>query len=277
MAGLRRPAFIADFPSLKTDLFKDEVDFLLISISAKGYSAAGRTVKAIRNGQLGRDPFLPVMVVADSPNAEEAALLIDSGVDGVLVRPLSVGKITDRLRRLTLHRQPFVVTSDYIGPDRRTAPREPKPGEVVVPLLPVPNALHDRIVANLPLAARNAPRAAAWEEVMRQRLFRCADSMRLLAGRSFPLAMQGDINDRVLEDMRRIADLAEVAWKRLETEGQEPLARHLNDVATRMRAFVSAPASVERDGLSLLHSDIGKSHHGLSAFLAGAVAETPRL
>ncbi len=206
------------------------------------------------------------MVVADSPSCDDAAVLVDSGVDGVLVRPLSVGKICDRLRRLTLNRQPFVVTSDYIGPDRRTAPREPKPGEVVVPLLQVPNALHDRVVSNLPSAARAAPRAAAWAEVMRQRLVRCADSLQLLAGRSFPLVLEGDLNDRMLEDMRRIADPAEVAWKRMETEGQEPLARQLGDVTQRMRAFVQSPSAAARESLSLLHNGIGKSHHGLSAF-----------
>jgi hypothetical protein len=277
MAGLRRPAILADFPSLKSGLVVDEVDLLMISISARGFAAAGHTVTAIRNGRLGNDPFLPVMVVTDSPSREDAALLVNSGVDCVAVRPLTVGKICERLRKLALSRQPFVVTSDYIGPDRRTAPREPKPGEVVIPLMQVPNALYDRIVNNQPSVARAASRAAAWDEVMRQRLVRCADSMQLLAKRSLPQAMAGDLNLRVLEDMRRIADVSEIAWKRMEDEGQAPLAKHLGDVTQRMRCLVKEPTAVKKESLAQLQHDIGVSQTGLSAFLAGAAAEPQRV
>ncbi len=276
MAGLRRPSIFADYPSLKTGLVTDEIDILLISISAKGFAPAGRTVKAIRNGQLGNDPFLPVMVVTDSPSPDDASLLVNSGVDCVTVRPLTVGKICERLRKLALNRQPFVVTSDYIGPDRRSKPRQPKPGEVVVPLMQVPNALYDRVVNNQPSAARSAPRAAAWEEIMRQRLVRCADSMQLLASRSFPQAVAGDLNVRVLEDMRRIADVSEIAWKRMENEGQAPLAKHLGDLTQRMRALVKEPSAIKTENLAQLQNDINVSQNGLNAFLEGAAAEPQR-
>jgi hypothetical protein len=66
-----RPAFIADFPSLKTDLFKDEVDFLLISISAKCYSAAGTHGEGDPQRPAGTRSLPAGVVVADSPNARK--------------------------------------------------------------------------------------------------------------------------------------------------------------------------------------------------------------
>ncbi|WP_337996518.1 hypothetical protein [Oleispirillum naphthae] len=273
-AGLRRPSFISDFSDLRTELNQEEIDCLLISIPRSGFSTAGRTVKAIRNGQLGRDPFLPILIASDPPGGEEMRILAGCGVDAVLVRPLSVGKICDRLRLLTTQRRPFVVTADYIGPDRRAAPRT---AAIEAPLMEVPNALADRILANVQVKSRTAARQAAWGEVMRQRLTRYAENMRLLGGRSFPPALKGDLNAEVLEDMRRLARIAEDAWKRLEREaGAEPLARQIGDVALRMRSFVQAPNEAPRDLLAHLQADLGHSASGLAAFLSGAVAEPPR-
>jgi len=273
-AGLRRPSFISDFSGLRVELSHEEIDCLLISIPRRGFAAAGRTAKAIRNGQLGSDPFLPILIASDPPDADEMRVLADSGVDAVLVRPLSVGKICDRLRLLTTKRRPFVVTADYIGPDRRAAPR---PGAIEVPLMEVPNALADRILAKTQAKARTAARQAAWGEVMRQRLVRYAENMHLLGGRSFPSVLKGDLNAEVLEDMHRLARIAEDAWKRLESEaGAEPLARQIGDVALRMRSFVQAPNEAPRDLLAHLQADLGHSANGLSAFLSGAVASPPR-
>jgi len=274
-AGLRRPSFMSDFADLRAELNQEEVDCLLISIPEKGFAAAGRTVRAIRNGQLGRDPFLPILIASDAPGDEAMRILVDSGVDTVLVRPLSVGKLCDRLRLLTVQRRPFVVTADYIGPDRR---RSGRPGSVEVPLMTVPNALADRILADVRAQARAEARQGAWAEVMRQRLIRYAENMRLLGGRCFPLALEGDLNAEVMEDMRRLAAIAEDAWKRLEAEaGAELLARQIGDVARRMRSVVQAPDAVPRDLLAHLQADLGHSETGLTAFLEGAVAEAPRV
>ncbi|MBN2752478.1 MAG: hypothetical protein JXQ84_07185 [Rhodospirillaceae bacterium] len=249
------------------------MDCLLITISEKGFVAAGRTVRAIRNGQLGRDPFLPIIIAMDATGPDNVRILIDSGVDGVLLRPLSSGKICDQLRLLTRHRKPFVVTSDYIGPNRRQTSR---PGSADIPLLNAPNALHDRIVENATSKTRAARRNEAWNEMMRQRLMRYAENMRFLADRSFPSVLQGDLNTEALKDMRRLAVIAEDAWKRLNADGDaEPLARQIGDVAQRMRSFIQAPTEISRDFLTHLQTDLGRSEHSLTAFLSGAVSEPP--
>lgn len=44
---------------------------------------------------------------------------IDCGVDDVIIRPFSTAFAEERIRTLVKARKPFIVTSDYIGPDRR--------------------------------------------------------------------------------------------------------------------------------------------------------------
>ncbi len=51
-----------------------------------------------------------------SANIQKA---IRVGVDDIVIKPLDPTKVRERLRLITYHRQPFIATSDYIGPDRK--------------------------------------------------------------------------------------------------------------------------------------------------------------
>jgi CRP-like cAMP-binding protein len=48
---------------------------------------------------------------------------MQAGTDDIIVKPLKEDQLLQRLRRVTLNRQAFVVTSDYLGPDRRAKSR----------------------------------------------------------------------------------------------------------------------------------------------------------
>src|SRR3546814_1821103 len=61
----------------------------------------------------------------------------------LLVKPLSTRIILDRIETVALHRKPFVVTSDYIGPDRRKAVAR---RDSNVPLIEVPNPLREKML-----------------------------------------------------------------------------------------------------------------------------------
>lgn len=90
----------------------------------------------LRHHDLGSNPFLPVIALTWTPEKETVRMVIDSGADDLLVRPLSASHLLSRVRALTVNRKPFVVTSDYIGPDRRRDNRESK-----IPRVTVPNPL----------------------------------------------------------------------------------------------------------------------------------------
>src|SRR3546814_18089900 len=100
----------------------------------------------------------------------------------LLVKPLSTRIILDRIETVALHRKPFVVTSDYIGPDRRTAvarrdsnvplievphpPREKMPGRPTAPAalqqahLQTTNSLHPHRLHAPPFPLPSSPSPA---------------------------------------------------------------------------------------------------------------------
>ncbi len=61
--------------------------------------------------------MISLMVRAETENAIKRAIL--AGADDVMVKPVAPNKMLDRVAHITIHRQPFIVTNDYLGPERR--------------------------------------------------------------------------------------------------------------------------------------------------------------
>jgi hypothetical protein len=62
---------------------------------------------------------------------------MESGIDDIITMPISTKLLSDRINKLIRHRKNFVVTSSYVGPDRRTGElieNDPmKPSTIKVP------------------------------------------------------------------------------------------------------------------------------------------------
>ncbi|MBF0355746.1 MAG: response regulator transcription factor [Alphaproteobacteria bacterium] len=99
------------------------------------------TISLLREKKLGKDPFSNIILISDPPQADRANQLINSGADLVLIRPVSVQLILERINHLIDNRHPFVVTHAYIGPERRTGMRAES---MVIPKVDVPNNLKSR-------------------------------------------------------------------------------------------------------------------------------------
>jgi len=96
----------------------------------------------LRQGALTHHPLPIVIPLLTASDAEYVRKVIDCGPDDLLQLPISPGQLLTRLGVLAEKRKSFVVTSDYIGPDRR---QNNRPGTMVIPLIDVPNPLAMRI------------------------------------------------------------------------------------------------------------------------------------
>jgi DNA-binding response OmpR family regulator len=94
-------------------------------------------VADVRSGNLGKNPFIPIITTTWEPDRQTVRRIADSGTDDLLLKPLSPAQLMSRIETLVGNRKPFVVTSDYIGPDRR----EDASRNSDVPLFDVPNTL----------------------------------------------------------------------------------------------------------------------------------------
>ena len=95
------------------------------------------TIAQMRNGDLCYNPFVPVITLAWNTEGAVIGDAIDSGVDSIVAAPIAAGDVFKRILSIINDRKPFVVTSDYIGPDRRASIRR----DASVPLIDVPNTL----------------------------------------------------------------------------------------------------------------------------------------
>lgn len=125
-------------------------------------------LREIRLGRLGPDPFIVSMLLLAAPDPARLAKAVDSGTDDLLLIPFSPDQLSSRLNAFRARRKPFVVTHDYLGPDRRKGPR---PGESSAPIINTPNPLAARAVGIPPerydKLRQQASRAIGTERIKR--------------------------------------------------------------------------------------------------------------
>ncbi|MBT3239001.1 MAG: response regulator [Rhodospirillaceae bacterium] len=95
----------------------------------------------VRHGVTGDNPFTLAIALVAKPDTEIVRNAVNSGADDIIIKPVNPDDLHQRLLALSRVRKPFVVTSEYIGPDRRSNGR--KDG-VQIPHIKAPNPLHLR-------------------------------------------------------------------------------------------------------------------------------------
>jgi DNA-binding response OmpR family regulator len=131
---------IQDAPSLAKAhqiMRREGADLLFLNMSPDDSDASG-LVEQIRFGRLAGDPFPVIIALIDQGAAAQVKRVAASGVDDALIIPFSTDILTAKIAALSDGRKPFIVTFDYIGPERRSAPR---PGASSARQIEVPNPL----------------------------------------------------------------------------------------------------------------------------------------
>ena len=127
----------------------EETSFDLIIVSAElGGAIVAPIIIAMRDGRLPHHPFpIVIMLLADG-NPDLVRNVAAAGADHIMLLPVAPGPMLKCIDHFVVGRMPFVVTVDYVGPDRRIAPRL---GCASAPHISVPNPIAARI-RNTPLA-----------------------------------------------------------------------------------------------------------------------------
>jgi CheY-like chemotaxis protein len=116
---------------------------VVITLGAGEETAVSNLIRDLRLGLLDTSPFPIILALLPTANKDDVFATIDSGVDDVLLFPVSTDALVKRILQFTQDRRPFVVTHDYVGPDRRVNPRADQPGSLLVK---VPNPVRSRCV-----------------------------------------------------------------------------------------------------------------------------------
>lgn len=194
-------AEIRDAPSLAKAhqlLRREGTDLLLLNMSAEESDAAG-LVEQIRFGRLAEDPFPIIIALIDQAAAPLVKRIAFSGVDDALIMPFPAEALISKIEGLAAGRKPFIVTFDYIGPERRGAPR---PGMPSARQIEVPNPLailSGEDIGDGYAASRDRARC----QLERERIARLGAQMEWLAGK---------LSDPEIGDADKASALLNIEW-----------------------------------------------------------------
>ncbi|CCQ72592.1 response regulator transcription factor [Magnetospira sp. QH-2] len=131
-----------DVETTETQLKTMSPDLIIVDAGiAESMSEATHMVKKLRLAALSSNPYAVVLALMANPSSEEVMAWVNAGVDDLVAHPVSPKVLLDRLSIQVEARRPFVVTSEYLGPERRNRQR---PG-VSIEQIAVPNTFGEKV------------------------------------------------------------------------------------------------------------------------------------
>jgi len=141
--GLRRTRTFARIDDLINALKEAPPDLLIAATDID--PSLFDVIRDIRHFKLGRNPFIMITLMVKPEDDDSVKRAIMAGADDVMIKPVSPGKMLERVAHMTMNRLPFIVTTDYVGPERRRAGAE-RPSKIK--LLDVVNTLKKKVEGN---------------------------------------------------------------------------------------------------------------------------------
>ncbi len=116
--GFRRIETVATLKDFNDYIIRRPPDLAICE--AQGAEAElSRVIQTLRQGTVAYNPFLVIIVTAWENKHSLVQQVINSGADDLILRPYSTALMENRIRLHVEKRKGFVITSEYVGPDRR--------------------------------------------------------------------------------------------------------------------------------------------------------------
>ncbi|MBX7200592.1 MAG: cyclic nucleotide-binding domain-containing protein [Rhodospirillaceae bacterium] len=120
-AGVKRVSALPSLDHLKSLMAQVSPDLIIVSDDID--PGVFDFIRDIRHNRLGHNPFVLITTLVASDHAGAVKLAMQAGTDDIIVKPVKEEQLLQRLKRVTKNRAAFVVTTDYLGPDRRARNR----------------------------------------------------------------------------------------------------------------------------------------------------------
>lgn len=129
-------------------------------------------ISDIRNQVIGHNPFVVIIATTWKPSEDAIRRVLNAGADDIVNKPISMQLLLNRVSNLIRNRKEFVVTTSYVGPDRRSRDRirnEESEG-VAIETMPVPNSLRHKATGDVNAAVNPETIRQAAEALTLQKL-----------------------------------------------------------------------------------------------------------
>ncbi len=205
-------------------------------------------VYKVRHHELGDNPFIVVTALITAPTPKMVKKIFDAGCDDLIPKPISTGLLFERVLNLARNRKPFVVTSDYIGPNRRV---EAWPGTQQVPQIEVPNSLKAK-TDDTSAEDVQAEIDKVANVLNEQKMERHAYQINYLVERIVPLYEDGTADDSIVPHLDRLLYVSEDISRRVEGTRYHHVGELCLSMVNVVKAVRQAPLSPDRKDIALM-------------------------
>lgn len=210
--GFRGMMDAATTPALEEMIKASSPDLILCDVDLADGNVCD-LIRRLRHNQVGQNPFASVILFIEEAGEGIVRQASEAGVDDLQLKPVMGQKIIDRVSFLIEKRKPFVVTTDYVGPDRRKSIR---PGTQEIPLIDVPNTLASKAKGKYdPRNLQGEIQKTLWQ-VNAQKIERHVFQVSYLVDRIVPAYHQNAINEESMGMVRRLCAVGQDIVRRLE-------------------------------------------------------------
>jgi DNA-binding response OmpR family regulator len=134
--GFRRTETVSTLEAFLESIQKSPPDIALCEAQGATEELC-QAIQQMRQGGSGHNPFIVIIVTAWEKSTGLISRVVSSGADDLLLRPFSTALLGQRIEAHIERRKSFVITTDYVGPDRRKDDSRSNTAELFAP----PNSL----------------------------------------------------------------------------------------------------------------------------------------
>ena len=116
--GFRRTETVSTLEAFMEAVQKNPPDIALCEAQGATDELCA-AIQQMRQGSAGFNPFVVIIVTAWDKSTGLINKVVSSGADDLLLRPFSTAQLGARIESHVDRRKTFVITTDYVGPDRR--------------------------------------------------------------------------------------------------------------------------------------------------------------
>lgn len=250
--GVREITDCGAFADVFGHLERERYDLVVVNSEIEA-SDTTFLIREVRCGNVHKDPFLVALLVVTRADEPHIRLAMNSGADDILLVPFSPDQLMQRMAIIHQRRKPFVVTHDYIGPDRR---RGVRPGESSAATFAIPNPYLARS-SGMPDERYAVQMQSAMVALGRARVGSLAKAaeweLRTICTMSSDGRLSGEcrLPDDVVSRLYRVDKITEELIGRLKGQVKTDLIEAFRN---RCQALASAPKKASLDDLARLHA-----------------------
>ncbi|HEY2835525.1 MAG TPA: response regulator [Rhizomicrobium sp.] len=208
--GFRRTETVSSLEAMIEVIQRQPPDLVLADTQGAADELCG-AIQQLRQGAAGYNPFIVIIVTAWEKSSALISKVVNSGADDLLLRPFSTALLGARIEAHIERRKGFVITTDYVGPDRRRDANRSGDTELFDP----PNSLKmkakDKIPADIIAKKLDAELQVAREKLAVEKLRRDSFQICIL----WRLMQEHDVRSpQQAADLIKLANLARAVERR---------------------------------------------------------------